>query len=94
MIDTARRLGLDTAMSKKKGAAAKGEPSGQGTAPPLPPGVKLVRTLRGHTLDRAHRVVAGRADAGVAVGGQDDPAVGCRDGRVPAHVEGYTDAVV
>ena len=35
-------------MSKKKGATAKGEPSGQDTAPPLPPGVKLLRTLRGH----------------------------------------------
>ena len=47
-IDTAKWLGLDTAMSKKKGATAKGEPSGQDTAPTLPPGVKLLRTLRGH----------------------------------------------
>ena len=35
-------------MRKEKVATAKGEPIGQGTAPPLPPGVKLLHTLRGH----------------------------------------------
>ena len=35
-------------MAKRKRSAAKKAAGGQGEAPPLPPGVKLVRTLRGH----------------------------------------------
>jgi hypothetical protein len=36
-------------MEKKKPAGAKVSPNGQAGAPPLPPGVKLLRTLEGHT---------------------------------------------
>ena len=50
MIDTARCLGLDTAMTIWNWirSKAEGPPSGRDAAPPLPPGVKLLRTLRGH----------------------------------------------
>ena len=52
----------------------------------LPPGVKLVRTLRGHTgwIGRIAWSPDGRMLASPS-DGQNDPAVGCRDGRVPAH---------
>ena len=35
-------------MGKRKRSAAKDAGGDPGAAPPLPPGVKLVRTLRGH----------------------------------------------
>ena len=35
-------------MAKKKPAEGNVGPSGQAAAPPLPPGVKLLRTLEGH----------------------------------------------
>ena len=54
----------------------------------LPPGVMLVRTLRGHAGNiAACCLVAGRANAGLGVGRRDDPVVGCGGGRVPAHAE-------
>ncbi len=36
-------------MAERESSAAKGTAGGQDAAPPLPPGVKLVCTLRGHT---------------------------------------------
>ena len=52
----------------------------------LPPGVKLVRTLRGHTgwIGRIAWSPDGRMPASPS-GGRDDPVVGCRDEREPAH---------
>jgi WD40 repeat protein len=64
---------------KKKRARGNAGPGGQAAAPPLPPGVKLLRTLEGHS--DAVLSVAFDPQGGTLASGSDDTTVKLWDAR-------------
>ena len=81
-------------MAKKKPADGNVGPSGQAAAPPLPPGVKLLRTLEGHK--DAVMSVAFDPQGGTLASGSDDKTVKLwevRSGKLLRTLEGHQSAV-
>ena len=81
-------------MAKKKPADGNVGPSGQAAAPPLPPGVKLLRTLEGHK-DVVLSVAFDPQGETLASGSDDDTVKlwEARSGKLLRTLEGHQDGL-